>query len=84
MSACLEHAVNEMHMDRWQYRRELYVRVVYWVKQCRNVSWGDFFVVVRLCFAQFVSLAVDFDFALIKKTEFDYNAQIYTVNSVID
>lgn len=82
MSACLEHAVNEMHMDRWQYRRELYVRVVYWVKQCRNVSWGDFFVVVRLCFAQFVSLAVDF--ALIKKPEFDYNSQIYTVNSVID
>lgn len=62
MSACLEHAVNELHMDRWQYRRELNVRVFYCVKQCRNVSWGE----LGLCFGQFVLSAVDFDFAQIK------------------
>lgn len=46
VSACLEHAVNELHMDRWQYRRELNVRVfTVWsnVEMLVGENW-DFFL----------------------------------------
>ncbi len=37
VTACLEHTVKELHMDRWHNSHELNVRVLYCVKQYRNV-----------------------------------------------